>query len=65
MQIPNGSLPLPAKLTVSPAVMVMSEAGEEIVESGAWLAAAFTVMVRCAGVGSARPSESVAVNETT
>ncbi len=34
---PSGSLPVPAKLTVSPAVIVGEPTGASIVLSGAWL----------------------------
>ena len=53
----SGSLQVPEKLTLFPALMVLSAAGLVIRLSGGLL----TVMVRVAGMGSTRPVASVQV----
>jgi hypothetical protein len=53
----SGSLQVPEKLTLLPALMVMSAAGLVILLSGGLL----MVMVRVAGMGCARPVASVQV----
>src|SRR3989304_3257630 len=63
-RFPSGSLPVPAKSTLWPARMVWSVAGAVIVPFGGWFGGAVTVMIRLAGVGSARPRASVTVNVT-
>src|SRR6185503_16020741 len=57
-----GSEPVPVKLTLWPAAIVTLAVGVSITPFGAWFAV--TVTVRVAGVGSARPSASVTVNDT-
>ena len=59
---PSGSLPLPAKLTESPAVMVRFEDGEEIVESGAWLASTGGLTVTVTQAATYTSAEALIIN---